>query len=279
VRIAALAQGTVTVAVNLIISGACGRMGTEITLLALADPSLRLVAALEAAGHTGVGSDVGSLAAGKACGVTVDDSIAGFPLDSSVCVDFTAPAALMGLLDKVESTGTRLVVGTTGLSKTETTRLERFARSHAVVFSPNMSLGVNLLFHLTDLVARTLGQDFDIEIIEAHHHFKKDAPSGTARRLGEIAAAAIGRSYDDAARNGRSGMVGERTRGEIGIHAVRGGDIVGDHTVLFAGKGERIELKHTAHSRAPLAAGTIAAAKWVADKGPGLYTTKDVLGL
>lgn len=266
-------------AINLVISGACGRMGREILSLALADPAVKLVAALEAAGHSGLGKDAGTLAGRDACGVAVTDSTAGVVPPDSVCLDFTAPAALAALLDKLEGSSVRFVVGTTGLSKAETARLERFSRRHAVVFSPNMSLGVNLLFHLTDIVARKLGTAFDIEIIEAHHHFKKDAPSGTARRLGEIAAAALGESYESSVRNGREGMVGERAKTEIGMHAVRGGDIVGDHTVLFAGTGERVELRHAAQSRAPLAAGAIAAAKWVAAKAPGLYGMNDVLGL
>jgi 4-hydroxy-tetrahydrodipicolinate reductase len=142
-----------------------------------------------------------------------------------------------------------------------------------------MSLGVNLLFLLTELAAKKLGSTFDIEIVEAHHRFKKDSPSGTAARLGEIAASAIGMTYDDAVKNGRAGMVGARTNREIGMHAVRGGDIVGDHTVLFAGLGERLELRHVAQSRSPLAHGAVAAAKWLATQKSGLYTMRDVLGL
>jgi 4-hydroxy-tetrahydrodipicolinate reductase len=158
-------------------------------------------------------------------------------------------------------------------------RIEALASLAPVVFSPNMSLGVNLLFHLTGQIAARLGSDFDIEIIETHHRDKRDAPSGTARRLGEIAAAARGLSYDRDVRHGRAGLVGQRSDREIGMHAVRGGDIVGDHTVLFAGTGERIEVRHAAHSRATFARGAVTAAKWLADRPPGLYTMRDVLGL
>jgi 4-hydroxy-tetrahydrodipicolinate reductase len=148
----------------------------------------------------------------------------------------------------------------------------------SILMSPNMSLGVNLLFYLTQVAAQRLRDGFDIEIIEAHHRMKKDAPSGTARRLGEIAAQARGLSYEQAVRNGREGMAGERPCNEIGMHAVRGGDIVGDHTVLFAGFGERIELRHAAQSRQTFARGAVAAAKWLADKPAGLYSMRDVLG-
>ena len=141
-----------------------------------------------------------------------------------------------------------------------------------------MSLGVNLLFHLTGIVASRLKDDFDIEIIEAHHRFKKDAPSGTAKKLGEIAASAIGLSYKDAIVDGRTGMTGERKKKEIGMHAVRGGDIVGDHTVLFAGLGERLELRHMMHSRSTLARGALVAAKWLSSMKPGFYTMREVLG-
>jgi 4-hydroxy-tetrahydrodipicolinate reductase len=172
-----------------------------------------------------------------------------------------------------------LVIGTTGLTDADILKIHAFSQNHAVVFSPNMSLGINLLFYITELVASKLKNDFDIEIIEAHHRFKKDAPSGTAKKLGEIVADVIGKSYDDAVVNGRAGITGARTSTEIGMHAVRGGDIVGDHTVLFAGIGERIELRHMAHSRSTLARGAVTAAKWLSSQKPGLYSMKEVLGL
>jgi 4-hydroxy-tetrahydrodipicolinate reductase len=176
------------------------------------------------------------------------------------------------LLELSRRVKTRLVIGTTGLTGTIIAGLRKTAARMPVLVSPNMSLGVNLLFSLTRLVSGKLKNDFDIEIIEAHHRFKKDSPSGTARRLGEI--------YSRMVRNGRSGTVpAGRPKNEVGMHALRGGDIVGDHTVLFAGMGERIELRHQAHSRAPLARGAVAAAKWIAGRRTGYYSMDDVLGI
>jgi 4-hydroxy-tetrahydrodipicolinate reductase len=254
-------------------------MGREIAAVVLSDASCALAGCVEQASHPAVGKDFGALTGLDAPGITVAGSVAALSLDKSVIIDFSSPEAGMSLLDTVEGKQVRLVIGTTGFDKAGTGRIASVSKKIPIVFSPNMSLGVNLLFMLTELVSKKLGGAFDIEIIEAHHRLKKDSPSGTARRLGEIAAASIGMSYEDAVKNGRAGMVGERTKKEIGMHAVRGGDIVGDHTVLFAGLGERLELRHMAHSRAPLARGAVAAAKWLAGQKPGLYTMRDVLGL
>jgi 4-hydroxy-tetrahydrodipicolinate reductase len=173
-----------------------------------------------------------------------------------------------------------VVVGTTGLTEAELEIAKNYSKTAPIIVSPNMSLGVNLLFNLTQMVAARLKDDFDIEIIEAHHRFKKDSPSGTARRLGEVAAQACGLSYDEAIVNGRSGIYPDaRQKTEIGMHAVRGGDIVGDHTVLFAGIGERVELRHMAHSRSTFARGAVKTAKWIHNQKPGYYSMKDVLGL
>ena len=191
---------------------------------------------------------------------------------------FYVPQATSALCDKLASRNTALVIGTTGMNEPEIEKIKKFATVCPVVFSPNINLGLNLLFYLTEVVSSRLKDDFDIEIIEAHHRFKKDAPSGTAKKLGEIAAAAIGLPYKDAIMNGRTGITGERTKKEIGMHAVRGGDIVGDHTVLFAALGERLELRHMAHSRSPLARGAVSAAKWLSSRKPGLYTMREVLG-
>jgi 4-hydroxy-tetrahydrodipicolinate reductase len=264
---------------NIIINGACGKMGREIAAVVLSDASCALAGCVEQPSHPAQGKDYGSITGLDARGVAVRGSVADLAVAASVIVDFTSPQAGLSLLDAVEGKQARLVIGTTGFDKAGTARIEAAAKKIPIVLSPNMSLGINLLFMLTDLVSRKLGDTFDIEIIEAHHRMKKDSPSGTARRLGEIAAAAIGTTYDGAVKNGRAGMVGERTKKEIGMHAVRGGDIVGDHTVLFAGQGERLELRHVAHSRATLARGAVAAAKWLAGQKPGLYTMRDVLGL
>jgi 4-hydroxy-tetrahydrodipicolinate reductase len=234
---------------------------------------------VEQPSHSAIGNNYAARTGLASKDVVLLGSPLGLPIDKSVIIDFTSPQATLALLDAVDGKAARLVIGTTGFSAAATERIKSAARSIPIVISPNMSLGVNLLFGLTELVAKKLGTTFDIEIVEVHHRFKKDAPSGTAKRLGEIAAAALGVGYDEAVRNGRSGMTGERTGKEIGMHAVRGGDIVGDHTVLFAGMGERLELRHVAHNRAPLARGAVAAALWLANRKPGLYSMRDVLGL
>jgi len=267
------------VTTNIIIAGAMGKMGREIAALVLSDPACALAGCIETSSHPSIGRDYSSCSGLPSEGVVLSGTPDGLPLDGSVVVDFTSPQATMTLLSAVEGADARFVVGTTGLSEEETSRIRAAARRLPIVLSPNMSLGVNLLFVLTELAAKKLGETFDIEIVEAHHRLKKDAPSGTARKLGEIAAAAIGVGYDEAVRNGRAGFPGERTRKEIGMHAVRGGDIVGDHTVLFAAMGERLELRHVMHSRTTLARGAVAAAKWVASRGPGLYSMRDILGL
>jgi len=264
---------------RIIIVGALGRMGREIGKLACEEGSFKIVGCLEADAHPLLGSDYGLLLGEKSLGVNVVPDISKASVTNAVIINFSSPDAVDSFLDSIEKKRTRLVLGTTGLTAKTQQRIRELADRIPIVFSPNMSLGVNLLFYLTRLVAAKLKDDFDIEIIEAHHRFKKDAPSGTARRLGEIVAAELGKSYDAAVKNGRSGMPGERSGSEIGMHAIRGGDIVGDHTVLFAGLGERIELRHIAHSRRTLAKGALAAAAWLEDKSAGLYSMHDVLGL
>lgn len=256
-----------------------GKMGREIAAAVINDPSCTLSGCLEHPSHSAIGNNYAACTGLASEGVALRGSPSGLPIDKSIIVDFTSPQATLALLAAVEGKAARLVIGTTGFSDTETERIRSAARSIPIVLSPNMSLGVNLLFVLTDLAAKKLGATFDIEIIEAHHRFKKDAPSGTAKRLGEIVAAALGVGYNEAVRNGRAGTTGERTGKEIGMHAVRGGDIVGDHTVLFAGMGERLELRHVMQSRATLARGAVAAALWLVNQGPGLYSMRDVLGL
>jgi 4-hydroxy-tetrahydrodipicolinate reductase len=267
------------VTTSIIVTGAMGKMGREIAAAVLSDPSCSLAGCVEHPSHSAIGKDYAACSGLASEDVMLRGSTSGLPVDKSVIVDFTSPQATLALLAAVEGKPARLVIGTTGFSDAETERIKSAARSIPIVVSPNMSLGVNLLFVLTELAARKLGGTFDIEIIEAHHRFKKDSPSGTAKRLGEIAAAALGVGYGEAVRNGRAGITGERTGKEIGMHSVRGGDIVGDHTVLFAGMGERLELRHVAQSRATLARGAIAAALWLVKQKPGLYSMRDVLGL
>lgn len=267
-------------AVSIIVAGAGGRMGIEIARAALGQSGVSLASGIDQAGHPSVGTDMGIAAVGSACGALVHEAASFADFKGRVVIDFTAPAATTALARSASANGAAgVIVGTTGCGAAEIEVLSDVARTIPVVFSPNMSLGVNLLFYLTGIVAARLKDSFDIEIVEAHHMHKKDAPSGTARRLAEIAAEAMGSTYNDAVCTGRDGMVGERPHGQIGVHAVRGGDIVGDHAVLFAGQGERIELKHVAHSRATFAQGAITAAQWVCGKSPALYSMANVLGL
>jgi 4-hydroxy-tetrahydrodipicolinate reductase len=258
---------------NIIIIGALGRMGVEIAKAAGEDADTRVAGCVEYPGHPKIGTDLDGV---KICSSVDEISIR----DNAVVIDFSSIQSTRANLQRAAEWKLPVIVGTTGLEEGDFAVAKDAAAKIPVLVSSNMSLGVNLLFSLTEIVANKLGGAFDIEIIEAHHRFKKDSPSGTARTLGEVAAKAIGQTYNDAVVNGRGGMApGTRPPLEIGMHAVRGGDIVGDHTVLFAGLGERIELRHTAHTRAIFARGALVAAKWIVSKQPGFYTMKDVLGL
>ncbi len=264
---------------KVIVNGALGKMGREIVACALSDTDVQLCGCVEYSGHSLIGKDIGICIGKEEAGVAVRSDWSGLPVETSVIIDFSSPESSLRLLETMAARPVRVVIGTTGIDEAGKGSIQRFSQTHPVVFSPNMSLGVNILFYLTEILSSRLNKDFDIEIIEAHHRFKKDSPSGTAKKLGEIAASSLGLSYDNAIKNGREGIVGERTKKEIGMHAVRGGDIVGDHTVLFAALGERIELSHRAHSRATFARGAVQAAKWLWAQGPGLHTMKEVLGL
>ncbi len=253
-------------------------MGREIAHAAFADMEIALSGALEVVGHPAIDKDISEFFGPEHSGVPIHASVDSLDLEQSVIIDFTLPEGTESLLNTIADKRTSVVIGTTGLTDNQIGQIEQVAKNAAILFSPNMSLGVNFLFYLTKIAAEKLGTDFDIEIVEAHHRFKKDAPSGTAKKLGEIAAEALEQSYNESMRHGREGIVGERTPKEIGMHALRGGDIVGEHTVLFAGLGERVELKHCAHSRATFAQGAIRAAKWLATQKPGLYSMQDLLG-
>jgi 4-hydroxy-tetrahydrodipicolinate reductase len=266
-------------AVNIIVNGACGRMGREVVAAVLDDPEAHLVGALEREDHECIGQAIDTGAAGGEGSVRLQSDFRNLPAEDAVIIDFSSPEGVGALLDNLAGMATRLVIATTGVDNAGLEALKSAAQRIPVVYSPNMSRGINLLFHLTEQLCSALGSGFDVEIVEAHHRMKKDAPSGTARKLADTAASALGLNADSAFRHGRQGMVGERSTKEIGIHAVRGGDIVGDHTVLFAGQGERIELKHTAHSRATFAQGAVQAAKWLVERPNGLYSMRDVLGL
>jgi len=264
---------------KVVVSGAAGRMGKRLVALLQGGGQFRLVGAVERPDHPDLGRDAGEVAGIGRLGVPIGDSLAKALGDAQVVLDFTAPAAAVRHVEVASQTGVAAVVGTTGLSAGDLSRLREAARRVPCVQSPNFSVGVNVLYGVLAQVARTLGEAYDIEVIEAHHHLKKDAPSGTAERMARVLARALGRDLAQVGVHGRHGMVGERTPGEIGVHAVRAGDIVGDHTILFGGMGERIEITHRAHSRDNFAWGAIRAAGWLVGKPPGLYSMLDVLGL
>jgi 4-hydroxy-tetrahydrodipicolinate reductase len=240
---------------------------------------LELGAATERPGSSLVGVDAGALAGVGDLGVAVVDDLSKVTDDFDVLIDFTRPAATMAHLEFCLANGKSMVIGTTGLSDNEKQRLEKAADKIGIVFAPNMSIGVNLCLKLLDMAARVLGDDVDIEVIEAHHRFKEDAPSGTALRMGEVVADALGRDLKECAVYGREGVTGERDRKTIGFETIRAGDIVGEHTVMFAAMGERVEITHKASSRMTFASGAVRAAGWISKQGKGLFDMQDVLGL
>lgn len=264
---------------GIVITGASGRMGQMLIRTVLESDKARLVGAVERKGHPWVGSDLGEAMGGAALGVTVtDDPLEAFATAQAV-IDFTAPEATLEFARLAAQARLVHVIGTTGMTDEQIARLGP-ASNHAVfVRAGNMSLGVNLLTRLTKKVAEALDADFDIEIIEAHHHHKVDAPSGTALMLGEAAAEGRGVALADVADRARDGITGARKRGDIGFAAIRGGDIVGEHDVMFAAPGERIVLRHIATDRSVFARGALKAALWGQDKKPGQYDMMDVLGL
>ena len=261
------------------IPGAAGRMGQALTRQVTATDGCTVVAATEVPDHPALGRDCGALAGIEPLGVAVgDDAQAMFRAVDAV-LDFTLPGAAARHAELAAAEGTMLVVGTTGLGADEQVALEAAAAQTAVVQAPNMSLAVNLLFRLTEQVAGLLDDDYDIEIVEMHHRHKIDAPSGTALGLGRAAARARGVAFDEVAARGRDGVTGERPRGEIGLAALRGGDVTGEHSVIFAADGERLELAVRSSNRQTYARGAVQAARWAEGRGPGLYTMADVLGL
>jgi 4-hydroxy-tetrahydrodipicolinate reductase len=265
--------------VSLVVAGAAGRMGTRIVALARDIPDVRLVAALEAAGHRALGADAGELAGIGPAGVTVGADAAAAITAGRVLVEFSIPDASIQHLRLVAAAGARAVIGTTGFSPAQRTEIAALAQHAAIMQSPNMSVAVTLAFKLLPIMARALGDDYDVEITEIHHRFKKDAPSGTAVRMAELVAEALGRDLAKVGVYGREGLPGERSPQEIGVMSLRSGDVVGEHTVSFGSLGERLELTHRAHSRDTFARGALRAARWVASRPPGLYSMADVLGL
>ncbi|PYG30496.1 4-hydroxy-tetrahydrodipicolinate reductase [Pelagimonas varians] len=268
-----------TEAPGVVVTGVSGRMGQMLVREILAHDKLRLAGALERAGHDWVGRDLGTAMGGAELGVTVsDDALETFAKAQAV-IDFTAPAATVEFAGLAAQARAVHVIGTTGMSDEDLQKIHIAARHAVIVRAGNMSLGVNLLTQVTKQVAEALDIDWDIEIIEAHHNRKVDAPSGTALMLGEAAAEGRGVDLDEVSDRGRDGITGARKQGDIGFHAVRGGDVVGEHEVIFAAAGERITLKHIASDRALFARGALRAALWGQDKAPGEYDMLDVLGL
>src|SRR5512134_3259529 len=263
---------------NVAIAGASGRMGRTLLEAIAQAPDLRLHAALDRPDSPFLKKDAGELI-GAPCGIVITDNLEAVAPGCDVIIDFTRPEATLAYLDICRRQGVRMVVGTTGLTAEQKAALAQAARDIPIVFAPNMSVGVNLVFKLLDTAARVLAEGFDVEIVEAHHRHKVDAPSGTALRMGEVVAQALGRDLGACAVYGREGVTGERQPSTIGFATVRGGDIVGDHTVLFAGTGERVEISHKATSRATFAMGALRAARFLAGKEDGLYDMQDVLGL
>ncbi|MGV3591330.1 MAG: 4-hydroxy-tetrahydrodipicolinate reductase [Gammaproteobacteria bacterium] len=261
------------------VAGVSGRMGKTLVEAITSNPAVRLGAASERAGSPAIGQDVGPLCGMAALNVSPVAELSTRLADFDVLIDFTSPEATLAHLELCAAHGKHLIIGTTGFDEAGKAAIAAAARKTAIVFAPNMSVGVNLCFKLLELAAKVIGEESDIEIIEAHHRHKKDAPSGTALKMGEVVAQQLGRSLKDVAVYGREGQTGERDRKTIGFATIRAGDIVGDHTVMFATPGERVEITHKSASRRPYADGAVRAALWLQGKKSGLFNMQDVLGL
>jgi 4-hydroxy-tetrahydrodipicolinate reductase len=265
--------------VKIAVCGAAGRMGGRIIVAVTEAEGCELAGALERPGHPMLGMDAGMLAGCGSLGVAISDDLNAVIGGCDVLIDFTTPKVSLKNLEACALQKKAIVIGSTGFTPEERALAKELAKDIPCVLAPNMSVGVNVCFKVLADIAKILGDDFDVEIVEAHHKLKKDAPSGTAVRMGEVVAEALGRDYNKVANFHREGITGERTREEIGMQTIRGGDIVGEHTVYFIGMGERIELTHRAHTRDMFSRGSVRAAKWVVSQKPGLYDMQDVLGL
>ena len=263
---------------KVVIAGCSGRMGHALLEGVFADAELALHGALDRAGSPQVGRDAGEQF-GKKSGVLISHDVDAAIKGADVLVDFTRPEPSLVYLAACQKAGVNMVIGTTGFTSEQKAVIANAAKDISVVFAPNMSVGVTLLINLVQAAAKVLNEGYDIEVIEAHHRHKVDAPAGTALRLGEAAASALGRNLEECAIYGREGVTGERDPSTIGFATVRGGDVVGDHTVLFAGIGERVELTHKASSRATFALGALRAGKFMQGKKSGLFDMQDVLSL
>jgi len=265
--------------IKVVVAGAAGRMGSRLISLVRESAALTLTGAVEGKGHHALGEDAGETAGSGRIGVLITDDLPALLDRGEVVIDFSEPEATLQHLRIVAQHRRAMVIGTTGFSPSELDELKSLARQVPCVFSPNMSVGVNLIYKVIGEMAKTLGEDYDIEVIEAHHRLKKDAPSGTALKIAEVLARAVNRDLNHVGVYARKGLIGERSKGEIGIQTIRAGDIVGDHTVIFGGMGERIEVTHRASSRDTFARGALRAVRWVMRQPPGLYDMMDVLSL
>ncbi len=265
--------------VKVSVAGALGRMGSRIVSLSLEDPAIRLSGAFERGEQEGIGKDTGSILGMGTLGVILSKSIQDTIEDTDVIIDFTTVESSLENVRVCSKHKKSIVIGTTGFNDSQIDEVRNLGRDIPMVLAPNMSVGVNLLLKVLKDVASILGDDYDIEIIEAHHRLKKDAPSGTAMKMAQVVAEAVQRDLHEVAIYSRKGLIGERAKKEIGIQTIRAGDIVGEHTVIFGGLGERIEITHKASSRDTFARGALRAALWIKDKPPGLYDMQGVLGL
>ena len=263
--------------IRVIINGACGRMGRLITQSVTQQADMELVGAIEYPEHPQIGSDVGVVAGIGETGVAITGELEDVLESTDVVIEFSSPEATVQHLQQVVNADKAMVIATTGYDADELDTIKELASQIRCVMAPNMSLGVNVMIQALELIAKALGDDYNIEVIEAHHNHKADAPSGTALRLAETVAIALGRDLAEVGVYGRHGIVGARSEKEIGIHAVRGGDIAGDHTVLFATEGEQLSIVHRAHSPEAFAKGALRAARWVVDAPKGLHDVSEVL--
>lgn len=265
--------------VNVVITGAAGRMGCRLVTLVTQDKRFTLVGATENEGHPSIGLDVGEVVGCGPLGISIEKKLSAVIPSANAIIDFSTPSASLENLELAVKHRCPMVIGTTGFTPSDMERVHSFGKSIPCVVAPNMSVGVNVTLKIIAEVAKALGDEYDIEVVEAHHRLKKDAPSGTALKIAQVLADATKRNLDEVGVYSRQGIIGERKPREIGIQTIRAGDIVGDHTVLFGGIGERIEIIHRAQSRDTFAAGAIRAAEWVSRQSPGMYSMHDVLGM
>ena len=267
-----------TTNVRVAVIGAAGRMGRALIQAVTESEGVALTAAIDRPGNSLIGADAGELAGIGKLGVKIADSLDAVKNDFDVLIDFTAPAATVANAQFCAAHGKKMAIGTTGLNDEQKAELKISAQKTAIMFAPNMSVGVNLCFKLLEIAAKVLGDEVDIEVLESHHRHKVDSPSGTALRMGEVVADALGRNLKEVAVYGREGQDGPRKRETIGFATVRAGDIVGEHTVMFAADGERVEITHKATSRMNFARGAVRACRWLNDREAGLFDMQDVLG-